>query len=422
MATLPFFLLAACGFGLEPVAALADADDDDDGGGTSDFNLCGNPEGRRGSGTWSRPIRPETFPFVDDATTSVGKSSAETYDCNETLARPGPEVVYSVDVPEGATLRATLLADAGQALNLNVLFESARDGSEVTGCTRASRTTAAEAEAAEGEWLVVVDTLDEGGGTVEGGGYRLSLELNDPASEWEESQPASGITWRRRTATIEGSTQSWNVLAVDPTLRTLRPRALSCTDIPQALDETEAFAAISGGFYDTGCASLSLLRAAGTTLNTNRVGDRSRALVWNDGGAPTWTWVEPDADYTTHENAIGGWPSLVKAGAVELDPPTGPAAWDERRARTAVGIDAEGRVMLVTVDGGTARGDGLTMTGLAEAMVELGAVGAVALQGDEGTTAWVRDCSTNGIVNWPIGGDGTARGGAAAIPDALVVF
>jgi Phosphodiester glycosidase/FlgD Ig-like domain len=121
--------------------------------------------------------------------------------------------------------------------------------------------------------------------------------------------------------------------------------------------------------------------------------------------APWWTEVR---------NAIGGGPLLVNGGVPVLD-----AGEDflvsqlaPRNPRTAVGQLADGRIVLVAVDGRWRMSAGVTNRQLARLMANLGAVTASALDSG-GSTAIAFD---GRVLNRP--SDGHER----AIGDALMIF
>lgn len=121
--------------------------------------------------------------------------------------------------------------------------------------------------------------------------------------------------------------------------------------------------------------------------------------------------VSPDME-TAH--ALGGGPRLVKDGTVFI-----PYMWEgfepklvyERAPRTAIGITATGKVLLVTVDGRSRANPGMTLPELAALMVRLGARDAMNLDGGGSATMVVG----GRVVNDP--SDGAER----AIASALLV-
>lgn len=73
----------------------------------------------------------------------------------------------------------------------------------------------------------------------------------------------------------------------------------------------------------------------------------------------------------------------------------------KRHNRTALGIKADGTVLLLTADGRTREAEGLSLDELALTMQWLGCRDAVNLDGGGSTTMYVKDFPHNGIVNHP---------------------
>jgi hypothetical protein len=117
------------------------------------------------------------------------------------------------------------------------------------------------------------------------------------------------------------------------------------------------------------------------------------------------------------EFVIGGGPRLVRGGrpAAALDPgiyPEGFAA--ARHPRTAVGLRADGRILLVTVDGRQPElSVGMSIAELTALLLELGAVEALNMDGGGSTTMVVR----GRVVNSP-----SDLTGERPVGDALLVF
>jgi hypothetical protein len=116
------------------------------------------------------------------------------------------------------------------------------------------------------------------------------------------------------------------------------------------------------------------------------------------------------------EFVIGGGPRLVASGAAAaIDPAIYNAGFaDARHPRTAVGVRADGRLLLVTVDGRQPeRSVGMTIAELASLLLELGAVEAINMDGGGSTTMVVRDK----VVSSP-----SDLTGERAVGDALLLF
>jgi len=115
-------------------------------------------------------------------------------------------------------------------------------------------------------------------------------------------------------------------------------------------------------------------------------------------------------------HAVGGGPLLVSGGRVILDPGREGFRADVtagRHARTAIGLKADGRVVLIAAEGGRGgRGPGLTLTELANLMLQLGCKAAMNLDGGGSTTLVVQGEVVNACA------DGFPR----AVSNALVVI
>ncbi|WP_432496285.1 phosphodiester glycosidase family protein [Kineococcus gypseus] len=112
-------------------------------------------------------------------------------------------------------------------------------------------------------------------------------------------------------------------------------------------------------------------------------GSVAAALAGTAPGTPARTAVDVRVDALAPGSggfAIGARLELVRDGALApID--TADPTWAVLRARTALGWTRAGELLLLTVDGGTARSRGLTALETAERVLEAGAVGAVMLDG-----------------------------------------
>lgn len=123
--------------------------------------------------------------------------------------------------------------------------------------------------------------------------------------------------------------------------------------------------------------------------------------------------LDPDWFALGVKQIIGGGPRLVRDGEIEI---TGEAERFQpdvlvgRAPRTALGVTADGKLLLVTVNGRQPGiSVGMTLTELAELMLELGAVNAMNFDGGGSTTMVIR----NRVLNLP--SDGVERPVANAI-------
>jgi Phosphodiester glycosidase/Bacterial SH3 domain len=95
--------------------------------------------------------------------------------------------------------------------------------------------------------------------------------------------------------------------------------------------------------------------------------------------------LQPRVTSCTPANITGGGPRLVRAGRVDLGE-EGFAHESVRHPRTAVAVTKGGALLFVTLDGRQASSVGMTLTELAELLIELGASEAMNLDGGGSTT------------------------------------
>jgi hypothetical protein len=111
-------------------------------------------------------------------------------------------------------------------------------------------------------------------------------------------------------------------------------------------------------------------------------------------------------------DSVGGMPMLVRDGKNVAHDCS--SYFCSRNPRTGIGVTAEGDILLVTVDGRKSSSVGMSLIGFAGAMIDLGAVAAVNLDGGGGSTMWVKG---QGIVNDP-----SDRSGERPVTNAVLVL
>jgi exopolysaccharide biosynthesis protein len=158
-----------------------------------------------------------------------------------------------------------------------------------------------------------------------------------------------------------------------------------------------------------GCFSSSLATQDGVVLSAAPTTDEAtflRSLTLGESLEVSWSLGIPGL-----EDAIGGDRILVSGGRVALGGCTGAVCG--RNPRTAIGLTEDGRVLIVVVDGRQGSSAGMSLTELAQFMVNrLGAQVAMNLDGGGSSTMAVRGA----VANHP--GDGFER----AVSSAVLVF
>lgn len=126
----------------------------------------------------------------------------------------------------------------------------------------------------------------------------------------------------------------------------------------------------------------------------------------------SFSLTENGKDWSTVVEAASGMPSLLSGGRPTGDTSGGESFARTRHPRTAAGVTADGRYLLVVVDGRQALSRGASLAELTDIMKGLGAVEAMNLDGGGSSTLSVRGL----VVNSP--SDGAAR----RVSDGLVVM
>jgi hypothetical protein len=128
-------------------------------------------------------------------------------------------------------------------------------------------------------------------------------------------------------------------------------------------------------------------------------------------GLPLTARLLLDPWWADVSDAIGGGPALVLDGRIAFpnDEAFSSSQLNPRHPRTAVGQLADGRIVLVAVDGRRSWSAGLDLRDLARELVRLGAVTAIGFDGGGGTTM----AFDGHLLNTP--SDGRERGTATAL-------
>ena len=159
-----------------------------------------------------------------------------------------------------------------------------------------------------------------------------------------------------------------------------------------------------------------VISVAGTArqwaLEKLRVGTR---VILNLDWSPTET--EQTDSWKQASNIIGGGPQLIRNGRIEITNAAEkilPSFVSDGHPRTAIAKLKSGQILLVTVDGRQpGESIGMSLTMLADLLLEFGGVEAINLDGGGSTTMVIR----NKLVNKP--SDAT---GERPVSDAILIF
>lgn len=135
--------------------------------------------------------------------------------------------------------------------------------------------------------------------------------------------------------------------------------------------ETSSNLVVDGKREGTGCSSFGLMKMRDGRINFSNI-------------AP---------DYSLYEDFIGGTPSLIKNGKIDIDGDYG-TSFNGKNPRSAVGDD-KGNLYLVAVDGRRSEAPGMTLQELAEFMLSIGCQNAINLDGGGSTRLLVNGQPAN---------------------------
>lgn len=246
------------------------------------------------------------------------------------------------------------------------------------------------------------------------------MVVNSPARGVEHIQIARSIP---PGDGVPGGPVLINLLRVnlsDPSVRVFPALAGGVTGkkepLSQIFAENEhAVAAINSGFVT----AFSFIIKIDGRLYSEPELNRSFLAITYDGVADIDSVLSSsDPKLERYKHVVGGNPGLVRNGAVHV---TGGEEYAEdivvggefgRHPRTAVGVTADNRLLMMTVDGRQENWSiGMGLSEVAQFLIEFGAVEAVNFDGGGSTT-----CVVGGaLVNRP--SDGTER----PVPIALIV-
>jgi len=401
-----------------------DAADDDTSAVPRAYNGCGiHRDGVKAAGTWAEPIDAPYLPFFDrNDTTESSEDRADFYDCAPTLGEAGTEVVYRFVADHAGTFHAEVDCDEPVDVDLHLLQAPSVQDGQAAGCIDRAHIELWVEGLQPGEYWLVADSWSDDGGEYPGA-YEVAFEwIADDV--WVEVEVQPGVTWSRmRSPDLQDGDQTVNVLRVDPAADVdVQPHMHGgCRTVPDVAFDLGAFAAVNAGFFASGCAPLDLIKADGTLYAANTcTGGAQRSLGWNEGGDRRFEWIDYGADWPEVDNAVGAHPSLVTGSSVAVDPYDGGSTfYTSRHPRTAMGLTTEGALVLVTVDGRTTAGDGMTCEQTAQLLLDLGAVDAANLDGGGSTTMIVRDCWIGDVVNHPSDNGEPDHHGERAVSDGI---
>lgn len=232
--------------------------------------------------------------------------------------------------------------------------------------------------------------------------------------DWFEREVGQGVVWRyywfenlfgarQSVSYVEADLDNPNVDVALPFLSASRQRISQM--VPAQVPNAKA--AINGSFFDTsagGGGATTYHRANGVVYNSAAGAAHFGGITMNSTGVVD-VIRRPGAGWSSLSTTTVPWittnqPMLVEGGVLYAIN-AGDSFNTARHPRTAVGITADNKLIMVTVDGRTPMAAGMTNFELQQVMDELGCVDAFNLDGGGSTTLWCAGEPFSGVVNYP---------------------
>ncbi len=234
---------------------------------------------------------------------------------------------------------------------------------------------------------------------------------------WTNTTVSPGVVWKNKVYTnLFGAKQTVNVLEVNLSTSGLVVKPIyntsTCQKTSSLASNAGAVAAINGGFFG-GCQTVSMIKLENAVLATNPGYKPARSTFGiTASNVPMIAAISSTNSWSSAKHALGGGPNLLTNGTVNVTTAQEgfASSYANRNPRTALGITSANKLLLVTVDGRTTAGAGMTLNELATYMTYLGCNNAMNLDGGGSTTMWT---TGSGVVNTP--SDGVERGVVTAL-------
>ncbi len=218
------------------------------------------------------------------------------------------------------------------------------------------------------------------------------------------SEPNPGVRFLHRATSVPTELYAVVVDLRAPGVRIIAtPHATRWQTVSDFARGSGAAIAVNGGFWGAMQRPLGLAAGGGALwpgvstdplVGVFGVDARGRVVLAAPGDA-----LAPDSLASLTE-AVSGRPLLLRAGAVAQAELDAFETANQRQPRTAVGISADRRsLVLVVVDGRRRTSRGMTLYELARVMIELGAADALNLDGGGSSEMYV--ARAGGIANVP---------------------
>ncbi|WP_257669596.1 phosphodiester glycosidase family protein [Parapedobacter tibetensis] len=256
-------------------------------------------------------------------------------------------------------------------------------------------------------------------------------------AHWQEKTLKPGITWRQaHFENLFESQQEINLLEID---LSVPERRLAFVGLSQDLKLTSEFAreadalgAINATFFDTKLGgSVTFLKINKQIVNETSLllpngANHERAngaLIMNGQEASIVIGVDQTIGWDKQlpaDHVMVCGPTLLHGGAEILLQKN--AFNDNRHPRSAVGLTADNKIILLTVDGRNALAHGMNLHQLAFLLRVMDVQDALNLDGGGSTTLYIKGENHSGVVNYPSDNKAFDHDGERKVANAILVF
>lgn len=226
------------------------------------------------------------------------------------------------------------------------------------------------------------------------------------------TEPFSGITLTQSTQAAPGNLNFY-LLTIDlsnPNISLLvTPPKNTADKIPDSqttlsfVNNTGVQVGINANLFSAGTSTTwpngSISGIAASQGNTYGAFDSGRPSV-NFSAAKAVTFLKSLPPGFSLYNTVSGSDQIVVNGVNVANPNAGAAATSPN-PRTAVGITADNKLLMLAADGGSSSSVGLTTSQEADLLIAYGAVNALNLDGGGSTTMVLRQGATGTVINNP---------------------
>lgn len=275
-------------------------------------------------------------------------------------------------------------------------------------------------------------------------GSKTTTRAQEINLEWKERKdlnillPNSVKVWDTSGNLADGEPVRAMYAVIDLTDENLKLRVVGSNKIKQttleSYEQFDGILAINGGYFSSS-ASESLIISDGEVISQGPSGNITKGAFGMVRGQPQIKWINskespvpfkynlPEISKAGEEwnpaQAVGGGPVLIKNGKIKITSQEEGFGGSHllRHPRTAIGYKDQNTLLLMVVDGRQQASVGVTLSELAQLMINIGAIEALNLDGG-GSSAMV---AANEVVNIPSDISGGNRNSLRKNASAIVL-